>query len=108
MFQAPLVVEKPRDVTVKEGESARFTCRVLGMPTPAITWYFQGRPIVDDEIYKLEEEPDGYYALFLPEAFPEDAGVYTIRASNTHGIVEASAILTVEGVCMQHGVAHSQ
>lgn len=99
-LQGPIVVEKPHDVTVKEGESARFTCRLLGMPTPAITWFFMGKPIMEDEIYKLEQQEGGWYTLFLPEAFPEDAGVYTIRGNNEHGIVEATCILTVEGLCM--------
>jgi hypothetical protein len=93
-------VEKPLDVTVKEGESACFTCRLLGMPTPSINWFFMGKPIKDDDVYKLEEKDGGYYSLRLPECFPEDAGIYTIRGTNTHGIVEATCILTVEGVCM--------
>lgn len=93
-------MDKPHDVTVKEGESARFTCRLLGMPTPSIAWFFMGKPIVEDDIYKLDEMDGGHYSLCLPECFPEDAGVYTIRGTNAHGIVEATCFLNVEGVCM--------
>ena len=101
LFQkAPQVKEKPQDITVKEGEVAQFNCCVLSMPPPQITWYFMGRPIADGEIYTLNETEDGHYSLIIPEAFPEDAGVYTVRASNSLGIAEASAILTVEGECM--------
>ena len=70
------------------------------MPPPLITWYFMGRPIADGEIYTVEDLGDGHYSLVIPEAFPEDAGVYTVRATNALGMAEASAILTVEGECM--------
>ena len=96
--KVPVVKDKPKDVTVKEGEQAMFECCVLSMPPPLITWYFMGRPIADGEIYTLtEDEEDGRYSLLIPEAFPEDAGVYTVRATNALGMAEASAILTVEG-----------
>ena len=93
-------MEKPQDVTVTEGESARFTCRLLGMPRPQVQWFHMGKPIVDDEVYNIDADEDGNHSLYLPECFPEDAGVYTVRATNEHGVAEACAILTVEGECM--------
>jgi len=93
-------VEQPQDLTVKEGESACFSCRVspYSMPQPpTITWFFMGKPITSDNIYSVELEEDGRCRLLLPEAFPEDAGIYTVRAAAASGMVEASAILTVEG-----------
>lgn len=56
-----------------------------------------GKPITTDNIYTVEQSEDGRCRLFLPEAFPEDAGIYTVRAAAASGMVEASAILTVEG-----------
>ncbi len=96
------MVERPQDVTVTEGESARFSCRLAGMQPnddPIVDWFFQGRPAKDEEIYRHEHDPDDCrYTLVLPEALPEDEGVYTVRAScSSSGIVEASAILTVHG-----------
>ena len=104
------ITETPKDQTVKEGEPARFSCRVRGQPLPQITWFFEGDLITADEIYVLEEGPEpGQHALFLPEAFPEDAGLYTLRVTNPHGTREANAMLTVQGECggltrMPHGV----
>ena len=116
--KAPVALtEKPKDVTVTEGESATFVCCVSCMPpspdlpppTPVITWYFMGRPVAggvtgDDggEVYSVENDAEeGRYVLCVPEAFPEDAGVYTVRAHIPGGgvgaMAEASAILTVKG-----------
>lgn len=96
------MVEKPKDVTVKEGESARFECSVSGMPTPVVTWYFLGKPISENEIYKLECSDEGRtHALYLPEVFVEDAGLYTVNVRSDTGMAEASAFLNVEGE--QHG-----
>jgi hypothetical protein len=72
-----------------------------------------GRPVAggvsgDDggEVYCVENDAaHGRYVLCVPEAFPEDAGLYTVRAQVPAGVtgaaagamVEASAILTVRG-----------
>ena len=40
---------------------------------------------------------EGESTLMLAEAFPEDTGVYTARASNEQGDVECSSTLTVTG-----------
>ena len=94
------LVEQPDDLTVKEGESACFACRVSPhsmSPPPTVTWFFMGKPIASDNIYTLQQSEDGLCRLLLPEAFPEDAGIYTVRAADVSGMVEASAILTVDG-----------
>ena len=53
--------------------------------------------MVSSELFKIEWSEDGLTSLEIPETYFEDAGVYTMHASNSHGVVEASAILTVEG-----------
>ena len=97
------LVEQPVDLTVKEGESACFACRVSPhsmSPPPTVTWFFMGKPIASDNIYTVQQSEDGQCRLLLPEAFPEDAGIYTVRAADVSGMVEASAILTVDGECL--------
>lgn len=37
--------------------------------------------------------------LLIPEVFLEDAGTYTIRATNTFGMMECKAVLKVKGPC---------
>ena len=97
------LLEQPDDLTVKEGESACFACRVSPhsmSPPPTVTWFFMGKPIASDNIYTVQQSEDGQCCLLLPEAFPEDAGIYTVRAADVSGMVEASAILTVDGECL--------
>ena len=99
--------EAPQDVHVREGEPARFTCRVHGDPTPSVVWYFEGEPVHDDDIYQVQSDPDGTHVLFLPEAFPEDAGVYTVKASNAGGVQERNALLIVDGECVSPPLTYS-
>jgi len=100
--EAPKVEEAPKDVTVQEGEAANFTCQLAAPscmpPYPQVCWYFEGSPIDTSDIYVVEcNVASGVYSLHLPECFPEDSGVYTVRATNSHGIIECNATLTVRG-----------
>ena len=106
------LVEKPQDVTVREGESVTFACRVhclLAPPPPAadlqVTWFFMGRPLDPDPVYSVCQDEVGGHTLRLAEAWAEDAGLYTVRVcmqgvsegTPPRAVVEASAILNVEG-----------
>lgn len=92
----PEITLKPEDVKIQEGESAQFVCKVKGQPTPEITWYLDDQPIENDDIYKVITE-EGESTLVLPEAFPEDAGIYTVKAVNEVGTVESTVVLNVTG-----------
>lgn len=85
------------DVTVKEGESIALTCKVKGQPVPEITWYHADQPIKSDDVYRVVPGEEGESTLEIPEIFPEDSGIYTVRAVNEAGTVESTAILTVTG-----------
>ena len=85
-------------MTVKEGESTTLTCKVTGQPVPEITWYHADEPIKSDDVYKVTPgDVEGESTLEIPETFPEDSGVYSVRATNEAGTVEATAMLTVTG-----------
>ena len=102
------VVEPPEDVTVREGETARFVCRVSPcMPLPSVSWFYEtGRSLTLGSREQLDRserfEPslseDGEVALSITSVQHKDAGVYTMVASNTAGMVEVSALLTVHGL----------
>lgn len=85
------------DISVKEGESARFECKVKGQPLPTVVWYHDNQPIKSDSVYQILPGEDGEYTLFLSEVFPEDSGTYTVKAISDVSEVECSATLTVEG-----------
>ena len=58
-------------------------------------WFHDNQPIKDDDIYRIIAGEEGEVTLELPEVFPEDAGVYTVKAVNEHGEVSGEAVLTV-------------
>ena len=69
------------------------------MPTPVVSWFFQGKPIANSEMFRIELTDDGRTSLEIPRVDVDDAGMYTVRASNSSGMVEALAMLFVEGSC---------
>ena len=87
-----------QDLTIREGETARFDCQVKSLPEATLVWYHQNKPIKSDDIFQIVPGEDGQSSLIIAEAFPEDSGEYTVRAINRAGETECSAVLTVEGM----------
>ena len=84
-----------QDTKAPEGESVKFITKVKGEPAPEVMWFHDNQPIKDDDIYHIIAGEEGEVTLELPEVFPEDAGVYTVKAVNEHGEVSGEAVLTV-------------
>ena len=95
---APEFVLSVADIATKEGESVTLTCKVKGEPTPEITWFHADEPIKSDDVYRVTPGEEGESTLEIPEVFPEDSGVYTVKATNEAGSIESTAILTVTGM----------
>ncbi|CAJ1064756.1 roundabout homolog 1 isoform X2 [Xyrichtys novacula] len=87
----PVLVLKPENVSVREGESAQFYCQVTGDPPPAVVWTREQGSL-----------PNGRYlinpdkTLQIHYVTSQDAGKYTCTAANDVGVVTASAQLLVE------------
>jgi len=45
--EPPQFVSKPEPVTVREGDLARFCCRVTGFPRPRVMWLVNGNTVVN-------------------------------------------------------------
>lgn len=73
---------KPLDVT--EGDQARLTVKVDGLPKPDIQWYCGTKKIHEDEKYIVEEEND-LYTLIINDITRDDAATYKCEASNEAG-----------------------
>ena len=95
-ISAPSLLQRPVDMTVNESHTAILKCTADGNPSPKVTWtrlsssLSTGRHVV---------ESSGN--LSLKDVRPEDEGVYSCRAENLLGDVNASAKLTVQ--CKLHG-----
>ncbi|XP_071646927.1 uncharacterized protein [Temnothorax longispinosus] len=77
------------------GMRTRLTCTVLGNPEPRVYWMKDEQNLdVSDNRCRMRCE-NGMAYLELHDALPEDAGVYTCVAENTHGTSTTESILRV-------------
>ena len=90
-ISAPSLVQRPVGTKANENQTAILKCTAHGNPPPKVTWFKlnsslpAGRHVID---------PSG--ALFVKDVRPGDGGVYSCRAENLLGSVNASAKLTVQ------------
>ncbi|XP_061289826.1 hemicentin-2 isoform X2 [Bos javanicus] len=80
------------EVAVMEGHPVWFLCEARGVPTPDITWFKDGDPLVPstEVVYTR-----GGRQLQLERAQGSDAGTYSCKASNAVGVVEKTTRLEV-------------
>ncbi|XP_072567473.1 brother of CDO [Paramormyrops kingsleyae] len=74
--------------SVSWGSAVRFTCLVLGNPTPSVTWLHNTRPLVASPRHRLSPR-----VLRVLQVGPQDDGVYQCMAENAMGSAQASAYL---------------
>ncbi|KAM8824765.1 myosin light chain kinase, smooth muscle [Synchiropus picturatus] len=83
--------------TVDRGACARLSCHLTGYPDPEVVWLRGDEPVEESPTVQVEYEEDGSCTLVLSKVGPEDANVYTCRATNGHGESCCSAKLIVQG-----------
>ncbi|XP_048759909.2 peroxidasin homolog isoform X4 [Ostrea edulis] len=91
--EAPVLVQQPSDLSLTEGDTARFTCDVSGNPRPNITW-FKGNTEVLSTERRIQIVNEGRQ-LRIVLLQSTDRGTYTCRGENSGGTVQGSARLTV-------------
>jgi hypothetical protein len=80
-----------------DGEEVKMTCQVTGSPTPNIQWLKDDEELDSMDDMKLIFIPEtGECTLHIPDAFPEDSGVFTIIATNPAGSAKCTANLIVQ------------
>lgn len=82
---APNFVRACADRDVTEGKMTRFDCRVTGRPYPEVTWYINGRQVVDDSSHKILVNESGNHALMITNVSRLDSGVVSCIAKNKAG-----------------------
>lgn len=88
---APIITARVENQTVFEGEAVQFEVVANGFPSPAYQWSFT--PAGESDIILLEGQTNA--VLTLTNVTLQDAGTYTVTASNLHGVAETAATLTV-------------
>lgn len=79
---------------IKDGAKMELTVSVKGDPDPQVTWTKDGKSISSSEIMEVKYK-NGKATVLVNEVFPEDAGKYTCRATNSKGSVETSSKVVV-------------
>ena len=102
---APVVVARPADLTVSEGNSVIMTCAGYGYPYPRITWYQNGLPLDPNSAptgATITMRVRSYSGALVSEsimkicgAAEENHGVYSCRASSAFGNAAVSDTWTV-------------
>ncbi|CAN9508891.1 unnamed protein product [Ophioblennius macclurei] len=98
--QPPALIGGPAPQTVSVGDTASFLCDVTGRPRPEITWEKQVPDGVERAVMRPNQVRGNMVVtniglLVIYNAQPQDSGVYTCRAQNPSGSVQASHPLTV-------------
>ena len=91
------------DQTQNEGDTASFTCQVIGEPVPTINWHFNGTPVDEASTmnYTISMESLNTTTirstLTIMNVQSSDVGTYTCNATNVVSTDTSSGVLTVNG-----------
>jgi hypothetical protein len=83
---------------LSEGQTARVECRIEPYPDPTmrIEWFHNGRPLNFGNKWRTRND-FGFASLDVVGVYPQDSGLYTIRATNALGSAESSIEIKVGG-----------
>ena len=90
-ISAPSLLQAPVRMTVNESQTAILKCTADGNPRPKVTWSKLNSSL---PVGRYVVESSG--ALIVKDVTPGDDGVYSCKAKNLLGQVNASAKLTVQ------------
>lgn len=93
----PDFVEVPQDIKVTKGDKAVLTVRVIGQPTPDLTWYIDGEPIHPDERISVESQGD-QHQLVIHRTELDDEGIYKCVAKSEAGKAICEVELLIDGM----------
>lgn len=80
----------PSNQTILTDQTAEFTCKVNGDPTPEILWRRNDGKMPIGRAHILDDK-----SLRIERVNPQDQGTYICEAENGVGIISANATLTV-------------
>ncbi|XP_060115564.1 basement membrane-specific heparan sulfate proteoglycan core protein [Heteronotia binoei] len=83
----PQVITPPEEsIQAAPGETVRFTCVAIGVPTPIITWRLNWGHIPASRRVSITSE-NGHGTLVIRDVKEADQGAYTCEAINARGMV---------------------
>nr|XP_054753173.1 muscle M-line assembly protein unc-89-like [Lytechinus pictus] len=94
-FCRPELVTVPEPVSILEGENARFSCRISGVPAPRVSWFREDLQIIGQGA-RMRSWFDGIHYMEITKARVGDSGVVRLVARNKLGMVEFKTKLEVK------------
>ena len=95
---SPQILLPPVNQSVIEGDPVSFTCRAKGVPTPKLTWTFDGGKLLPGINQKnFERESFLESSLKMQRATKEMEGSYKCTTENKANRINYSATLQVFG-----------
>ncbi|XP_043921975.1 obscurin [Protopterus annectens] len=94
--KAPVFVTELQNQEVQESYPVSFDCMVSGNPTPIIRWFKDGKLIVENDHYMINEDQEGCHQLIITAVVLKDMGVYRCVAENCVGVASTKAELRVD------------
>lgn len=97
VLEAPRINNKLDNVTVNDGEQAKFTVKFGGKPKPAVKWFRDDVEITIDESFELIESVEDEVTIVIKVCKSlEHSGNYSAKVSNEFGeVVSNKATLTI-------------
>ncbi|NXF57481.1 CNTN4 protein, partial [Ciccaba nigrolineata] len=89
-YAQPNWIQKISDARAAIEESIVWECRASGRPKPSYRWLKDGEPLLPQGRVQLEQG-----SLTITNVSLSDAGMYQCVAENRHGIIFASAELSI-------------
>ena len=97
---APRFVIRPMSAFAYEGQAAKFTCRVISLAPPTVTWYRDNMELRQSVKYMRRYAGDDY-TFIINRCKMSDRGEYMIRAESHYGFREEPVFLNVQAVAKE-------
>ncbi|XP_068171768.1 immunoglobulin-like and fibronectin type III domain-containing protein 1.1 isoform X2 [Antennarius striatus] len=96
-MSTPDFTRKPIALTIQEGKYAVFKAKVVGTPTPTVTWSRANGEIHfhSDLCLQKYDEASQEHTIEFPKVSPEDADTYKCFATNEYGRAVCTVVLNI-------------
>eukprot|EP00794_Sanderia_malayensis_P010863 gene10863-12018_t len=94
--ELPRILSGPTNREIARGSSLTFLCTTVGTPTPTVTWYKNGQPLVFSSRIKKLQDNSLYFEKVRKSSRRSDEGIYWCVAKNANGEARSrNATITV-------------
>ena len=96
VLEAPRALNKLENITVNEGEQAKYVLKVSGKPKPTVKWFRDEEEIITNEEYEIIESEEESVLIIKSCKSPNNNGNYYAKISNEFGeVVTNKSVITI-------------